>query len=137
MENATQQSVPPVTAHKKPWLAAVGSFFFPGLGQVYNGEGFVKGLMYLIGTLIGSLIFFIPGLAIWLYGIYNAHKVANKMKLGILPVKGTTTTHIVVFIILSLIIEVIYAVVLSIIMVAVLVFIFGSSSSTSNYSFGQ
>lgn len=135
MENATQQSVPPVTAHKKPWLAAVGSFFFPGLGQVYNGEGFVKGLMYLIGTLIGSLIFVIPGLAIWLYGIYNAHKVANKMKLGMIPVKGTSTAKLVIFIILSLVIAVIYAVVLSIILVAVMVLIFGASSSA--YTFGQ
>ena len=87
MENTTNEPNTPIEVKKEPLLAAVGSFLFPGLGQVYNGEGMVKGLMYLIGTLIGLLIFILPGLAIWLYGIFNAYKVADNMKSGTIPGK--------------------------------------------------
>lgn len=134
MENTTNEPNTPTVVNKEPLLAAIGSFFFPGLGQVYNGEGMVKGLMYLIGWLIGSLIFIIPGLAIWLYGIYNAYKVADKMKSGTIPAKGTTTLNLIIFIVLSVVIDVVYAFILIIIFAAIAVLIYGiSSSSVSSY----
>jgi TM2 domain-containing membrane protein YozV len=134
MENTTNEPNTPTVVNKEPLLAAIGSFFFPGLGQVYNGEGMVKGLMYLIGWLIGSLIFIIPGLAIWLYGIYNAYKVADKMKSGTIPAKGTTTVNLIIFIVLSVVIDVVYAFILFMIFAAIAVLIYGiSSSSVSSY----
>ncbi|HEY3421800.1 MAG TPA: hypothetical protein VGK13_01480 [Methanocellaceae archaeon] len=134
MENETNELNTPAVVKKEPLLAAIGSFFFPGLGQVYNGEGMVKGLMYLIGTLVGTLIFIIPGLAIWLYGIYNAYKVADKMKSGTMPAKGTSTANLLIFIIVSLVIDVIYGFVLAIIFAALALLIFGiSSSNISSY----
>lgn len=134
MENTTNGINTPEAVKKEPLLAAIGSFFFPGLGQVYNGEGMVKGLMYLIGALVGTLIFILPGLAIWLYGIYNAYKVADKMKSGTMPAKGTSTANLIIFVIVSLVIDVIYGVVIAVIFTALALLIFGiSSSSISSY----
>ena len=64
---------------KDPGLAAILSFFFPGVGQVYNGQ-VLRGIMYfvfcllLVATGIGIIIF-IP---VWIYLIRNAYKVAQK-----------------------------------------------------------
>lgn len=133
MENVTNQPAQPATTQKEPLLAAVGSFFFPGLGQVYNGEGMVKGLMYLVGTLIGSLLI-LPGLAIWLYGIYNAYIVADKMKSGIMPVKGTTAANLIIYIVVSLIIDFVYAIVILIVFAAIFAALFYTVSDVSTYS---
>jgi hypothetical protein len=134
MDNTINEPTMSTGAKKEPLLAAIGSFFFPGLGQVYNGEGMVKGLMYLIGTLVGYLVFFLPGLAIWLYGIYNAYKVADKMKSGTIPVKGTSTANLIIYIIISVVIYFVYVFVILIILAILAAFIFGiSSSSVSSY----
>ncbi len=41
---------------KNQGLAALLSFLFPGSGQFYNG-GLVRGLLFLIGILIGLVLF--------------------------------------------------------------------------------
>ncbi len=137
MENVAAPVAAP--KQKNPILAAIGSFFIPGLGQVYNGEGFIKGLLYLIGTLIGFMILFIPGLAIWIYGIYNAYKVAKNMNMGIVPYKETTTINLAIYIVVYLIILgiylvifVIYFVILSAIITA---FVFGMVGGISGSSY--
>lgn len=129
MENTTNELNTPIDVNKEPLLAAVGSFFFPGLGQVYNGEGMVKGFMYLIGSLIGYLIFLLPGVAIWLYSIYNAYKVADKMKSGTIPVKGTSNANLLIFIVISIVIYIIYFFVIVLILAIFAAFIYGFSSS--------
>ncbi len=133
MENTTNEPNMPTQVNKEPLLAAVGSFFFPGLGQVYNGEGIVKGLIYLIGSLIGYLIFLLPGVAIWLYGIYNAYKVADKMKSGTIPVKGTSTANLLIFIVISIVIYIVYFFVIVIMLAIFAAFIYGISSSDMSY----
>ncbi len=134
MDNTTNEPNTPIVVNKEPLLAAVGSFLFPGLGQVYNGEGMVKGFMYLIGTIIGTLVFILPGLAIWLFGIFNAYKVADKMKSGTLPAKGTTTANLIIFIVVSLIIDVIFGIVLSFILFVIFAaFIYGVNGSMNSY----
>ena len=133
MDNTINEPTTPTGGKKEPLLAAIGSFIFPGLGQVYNGEGMLKGLMYLIGTLIGSLIFILPGLAIWLYGIFNAYKVADKMKSGIIPVKGTTTANLIIFVVISLVIDFIFGLLLMIVAFILFAFVYGISSSTGYY----
>jgi len=134
MDNTTNEPNLPAAVKKEPLLAAIGSFFFPGLGQVYNGEGMAKGLIYLIGTLIGYLVFFLPGLAIWLYGIFNAYKVADKMKSGTIPVKGTSTANLLIFIVISIVIYFVYVFVILIIVAAIIAaFVYGTSSSISSY----
>jgi len=90
---------------KNPLLAAIGSFFIPGLGQVYNGEGILKGMLYVIGMFIGSIILILPGLAVWIYGIYNAYKVAEKINLGQVPYKDVSLLKIIGYIVLVFIVE--------------------------------
>jgi TM2 domain-containing membrane protein YozV len=96
---------------KSEGLAAVASFLFSGLGQVYNGS-FVRGLCILIGAMIGSLFFFIPGLLIWAYGIYDAYATAKKMNEGLIPFVPHEMSHIIGFIILGIVIVIIYFVIL-------------------------
>jgi TM2 domain-containing membrane protein YozV/ribosomal protein L37E len=88
---------------KSPFVAALCSFFIPGLGQVYNGET-AKGLGIFFGTIIGFFIFLIPGFICWIYGIYDAYTIAKKMNTGQVTFKKTKTAHLIIFIILAIII---------------------------------
>ena len=60
---------------------AVALSLIPGLGQVYNGM-LVRGIILFIATLIGLLIFIIPGVCIWIYSIYDAFRTAQKINRG-------------------------------------------------------
>ncbi|WP_342528363.1 hypothetical protein MKY84_05600 [Chryseomicrobium sp. FSL W7-1435] len=67
---------------KNPGLAAVLSFLFTGLGQIYNGE-IGKGILFIVihfinGLLMFVLIGFITTPIFWIYGMYDAYKVAEK-----------------------------------------------------------
>lgn len=79
-----QQNVGPA---KNPGLAAVLSFFYTGLGQIYNGQ-IAKGIAFLVIQSI--LLFFwwtiVLGIGagiFWVYGIYDAYKTAEKINAGI------------------------------------------------------
>lgn len=83
---------------KSPIIAAITSFFIPGLGQLYNGE-IVKGLAFImVGAILGLLAFImvipslmapallefvlilsIPFLLFWAYNIYDAYTTADKI----------------------------------------------------------
>jgi TM2 domain-containing membrane protein YozV len=65
---------------RNPSLAAALSLL-PGLGQVYNGM-LVRGIILFIATLLGLLIFIIPGACIWIYSIYDAFRTAEKINRG-------------------------------------------------------
>lgn len=120
----------PPAQQKNPLLAAVGSFFIPGLGQVYNGEGYLKGLLYLIGVFIGSIIFVLPGLAIWIYGIYNAYKIAQKINLGQMPYKDVSLLNLILYIVLVFVIEGIIVFVIFMFWAIIMAFIFAATPST-------
>jgi len=72
---------------KNPGLAAVLSFFVPGLGQIYNGRIF-DGIGLLVFYAISILLIFVYGIGLlttpllWLYGIYNAYNGAIKINNG-------------------------------------------------------
>lgn len=74
------------SGEKNPGLAAVASFFFAGLGQIYNGQ-ITKGLL-LIGVQIVNvllmfvLIGFFTYFVVWVFGIYDAYKVAERINAG-------------------------------------------------------
>ncbi len=73
--------------YKNPGLAAVFSFFYMGLGQIYNGQIY-KGIAFLIAYSISWLLMLILiGLLttpiLWIYGIYDAYKSAEKINLDI------------------------------------------------------
>ena len=86
-------------SEKSPGIAALCSFIFPGLGQVYNGD-VGRGFLILLGTIVGSLFFVIPGLAVFIYGIYDAHATAKRMNAGEIPYREANALHMVLFVVL-------------------------------------
>ena len=71
---------------KNPGIAAVLSFFWTGVGQIYNGQ-IMKGLLLIVVQIINSflmliLIGFITFPLVWIWGIYDAYKVADRMNKG-------------------------------------------------------
>lgn len=115
---------------KNTALAAIASFFFPGLGQVYNGA-FVRGLSIFFGTLVGYLIFMIPGLIIWIFGIYDAYKKADGMNKGEIPFVPHSTQHIIAFIVIGIVVIIIYYLVL----VAFMTMLLGSMIPGSDFGY--
>ena len=113
---------------KNVGIAAAASFLFAGLGQVYNGN-LVRGLGIFFGTIIGYLFFMIPGIIVWIFGIYDAYKTATKMNSGETPFVAYNTTHIIIFIIVGIIVIVIYY----LIMMAMMTAIFDDMMPSSRY----
>lgn len=79
-----QQGTP--QQRKNPGLAAVASFFFAGLGQIYNGQ-IGKGLILILVQAVNvALMFVLVGLLtypiVWIYGIWDAYKTAEKINSG-------------------------------------------------------
>ena len=77
-----QMQSPPVF-YKNPGLAAVFSFFYMGLGQIYNGQ-IGKGIAFIIAyTISFVLMFIIIGFIttpiLFIYGMYDAYKSAEKI----------------------------------------------------------
>ena len=71
-----------VVAEKSPGLAAVLSFFWAGLGQIYNGE-ISKGILLLVAygiscVLMWVIIGFITTPILWIYGMVDAYRTAEK-----------------------------------------------------------
>ncbi|MDK2889686.1 MAG: hypothetical protein PWR21_318 [Methanoculleus sp.] len=86
----------PVGEKKNPVFAAGLSLLFPGLGQVCNGET-GKGLLVLFGVLAGLLVMLIPGVAVWLFGVYDAWAIARRMNAGTVPFREVRLSTIVIF----------------------------------------
>ncbi len=64
---------------KDKLLAAVLSFFLPGLGQIYCGK-IKRGLGWLAGFAVGSFAFVIPGVVVWIFSVRDAYRLAEKMR---------------------------------------------------------
>lgn len=90
-----------IMEEKNPILALICSFFIPGLGQVYDGLT-ARGIAIFFGTVVGCFIFLIPGLLVWLYGMYDAYSTAQKMNAKEIPFLPTKTAHLILFIILAI-----------------------------------
>ena len=78
-----RQKTNPLYQMKNPGIAAIASFFFAGLGQIYNGE-IGKGLLLIIVQTVNVfLMFVIIGFLtypiVWIYGIYDAYTTAEKI----------------------------------------------------------
>lgn len=115
---------------KNPLIAAVLSFLVPGWGQVYNGQGYLKGLMFMIGELIGIIFFVIPGLIVWVYGIYRAYKVADSINKGLMPAgKEVTIVSHILYLVLFFVVTFAFVLVLTIIGMLIAAF-FSISTST-------
>lgn len=74
-------------SNKSPVLAAVLSFFIPGVGQIY--DGLVKrGILFIILGIIFVILYAIVigaflYLILWIYGMYDAYNCAKKINEGI------------------------------------------------------
>jgi TM2 domain-containing membrane protein YozV len=72
-----------VHSGKSAGLAAVLSFLWCGLGQIYNGQigrGVVLGFVYLISwLLIGVLVGFITTPILWIWGMVDAYRTAERL----------------------------------------------------------
>jgi len=80
------QTAPPVF-YKNPGLAAILSFFYMGLGQIYNGQ-LSKGIVFIIAYSISWLLMLVViGIittpVLWIYGMYDAYKSAEKINADI------------------------------------------------------
>jgi TM2 domain-containing membrane protein YozV len=85
---SVQPPQPVITERKNEGIAAVLSFIFVGLGQIYNGQ-IGKGIMFIIVgvvcvvlmlVLIGFLLYFV----LWVYNIYDAYNTAKKINAGLI-----------------------------------------------------
>lgn len=71
-----------LTAGGNPFVAAVLSVLFPGLGQLYNRElekgiaVMVASLLALASVLVGIGLVLYP--AVWIYALYDAYVVADR-----------------------------------------------------------
>jgi TM2 domain-containing membrane protein YozV len=70
---------------KNPTLAAILSFLIPGLGQIYNGEvgkGILIIVVHIVNAILAMIIIgFFTGLAVLVWAIYDAYKVAERINL--------------------------------------------------------
>ncbi len=76
---------PPPIFYKNPGLAAVLSFFWMGLGQIYNGQ-IAKGIVFIIAYTISWILMlviigFITTPIMFIYGIYDAYSSAQKINI--------------------------------------------------------
>lgn len=72
-----------VQTQKNPGLAAVLSFLFAGLGQIYNGQ-IGKGIAFICGYFVSVLLMFvligfITTPILWIWGMIDAYKTAERM----------------------------------------------------------
>jgi len=71
---------------KSPGLAAVLSFLFTGLGQIYNGQ-IGKGISFLVlGIILAFTVLILIGFILypvfWIYNIYDAYNSAKQINAG-------------------------------------------------------
>jgi len=74
---------PPPQFYKNPGLAAVLSFFYMGLGQIYNGQ-IAKGILFIVAFSISLFLMilvigFVTTPILFIYGIWDAYKSAEKI----------------------------------------------------------
>ncbi len=74
------------TGLKNPGVAAVLSFFIPGLGQIYNGEiipGFCfltfQGLLLYLAFFHGYKFVLLISIVLWILGIVDAYRAAQNI----------------------------------------------------------
>jgi len=78
---------PRVPEQKNPGIAAVLSFLFTGLGQIYNGQ-IGKGISFIVlGVVLALTVIFLIGIILyplfWIYNIYDAYRSAQRINAGL------------------------------------------------------
>jgi TM2 domain-containing membrane protein YozV len=78
MEEVSENVIQNKISKKNPNVALILSLILSGLGQFYNGQ-YVKGILLLFAELVGFALFIIPGIIVWLFGMYDAYTSAKKI----------------------------------------------------------
>ena len=73
----------PPKFYKNPGIATILSFFFMGLGQIYNGQ-IGKGVAFLIAYVISVLLMlivigFVTTPVLWIWGMVDANSSAKRI----------------------------------------------------------
>ncbi len=73
----------PPKFYKNPSVATILSFFFMGLGQIYNGQigkGIIFIIMYVISIALVTLIIgFFTTPILWIWGMVDANSSAKRV----------------------------------------------------------
>jgi TM2 domain-containing membrane protein YozV len=112
-EEVGQEMYPPDYARlerekKNPVLAAIASVFFAGLGQIYNGQN-LKGFLIFFGTIFGVALLIVPGVVIWLFGIYDAYVTAKKMRYGKIPYEPANLLFVILYFVILVVVGLVLA----------------------------
>jgi ABC-type Na+ efflux pump permease subunit len=67
---------------------------------VYNGQ-LRKGMLIFFGTITGVLLFVVPGIIIWIFGVADAWLTAKKMNEGKITFQEHSWLQIIAFFIYS------------------------------------
>lgn len=83
-KSSVDSAVEDVFEGGNPFVAAVLSAVFPGLGQIYNRE-LEKGIAVIVASFVAALsalvlIGFILFPAVWLYAVWDAYTVADRQR---------------------------------------------------------
>lgn len=81
-KSSLESAVDAVVDGGNPFVAALLSAVFPGLGQLYNRE-LERGLAFMVASLVAALsalvlVGFVLYPAVWLYAIYDAYTRAER-----------------------------------------------------------
>ena len=93
----SRQSEAYVVKQKSPFLALILSFFWTGLGQLYNGK-FVKGICFQVALPIGLAMLIVPGIIVWVICLWDAYNDSEKMNRGEIPFEEPSVGEIIAFI---------------------------------------
>lgn len=64
---------------KNAGLAAILSFIFPGLGQIYNGD-IVKAFLFIIGMIaLGSTVGLVLTVPLWIWAVVDAYNSTEEI----------------------------------------------------------
>lgn len=85
MQGYPHQHPPPPVFYKNPSIAVILSFFYTGLGQMYNGE-IGKGVLFLLFVTIAWIfaaltcgVGLIIALPLWIWGLVDAYQSAERI----------------------------------------------------------
>jgi TM2 domain-containing membrane protein YozV len=102
----TRDQISTIKDQKNSVLAAFLSFFFLGLGQVYNGDrlkGFGILTLATITLLSNLFIFSIIGAFVVLYAIFDSYTTAEKINSAKIPFKKSSFVNYALFFVLFII----------------------------------
>ena len=111
------------SGRKNAVTSGLCSLLCPGLGQVNNGE-IAKGYIFLFLTLIGGVLFILPGIIIWLFSAWEAYAEAGLMNTGKIEYRESPTGHMLLFVVISIVATIAVILIVAFILLAMMIGMF-------------